>query len=1466
MATILLGALGASIGAGIGGTIAGIGAAAIGRAVGSAVGRMIDQSIIAIITPDKQIEGPEVGKVSVSAPREGEMLARGAGWQRLPARMIWPDELLFSQESETVVSPGKGAQNRTSTTTYYAAVTIAIAIREGRTDTFGRVWADGSLIDLDKFCDNVTWYKGTATQDPDPTIEAVEGVGNVPDWRGITYVVLEGFNLGSFGNRIPQLEFETFAATRGAPEIFTGLAFAPTAGEFGFDPEIVTEETSETVEEADGPETVVIADAPVNNNASAARADMQVALDMLAAQHPQVTRIALQVPWFGDDLRAGECEIKPRVELDERSTAPYSWAVGGVTRGTATLVAQVDGVRAYAGTPSDASVVRAIGTLKAAGYTVSVMPVVLMDIATGNGLADPYGGVEQPAFPLAEKITCHPAPGEVGTVDKTATAAAQVSAFFGGASAADFSVAGGAVSYSGSATDWGYNRFVLHCAALIDAAGGADDLMFGHGLGGISRVRSDSSTYPAAAALQNLLGELRDLMAETYSGDPEIVRSIPSPTIDALLPYRNISSVAMLNAWYIGDAARSAIARTGTFSEGGVDFTPNLDSYILEYASGTQAYIFADVDLPAGQYRVGVSFEHAQSPATNAGLRNWAVHEGIDGSGLFGGDLTAGKSVAYYPVSGLVNWTFETYSGRTTGKGNFLRFRYYMYNYDFLLRDVRLRLNRLCGIGFVADWQTYGAHAPDDGSGDVFFPLDPVFAESELDFIAIEYAPPIADLRDGDAASPYDIEGLQAGIEAGEYYDYTYANDADRQARITTAISDIVYGEPWVFRAKDVARWYLNRHYPRPAGVRSGASTAWRASMRPLRLLYACPAIDRAANQPSVNSNPYATDAAIPHFSNGARDDDAQAAYLRAVVSYWADDGRGVVDAASSLVLGWDARPWPVYPHTDLWADAAAWPVGRSLTGRRIVDLAAWLSDELTYREIDFVLEPITGAIDGITITNAAGFGAVAGQILALFNLDASEIGGKVRITSRTAQIATVEIDLGAVVPLSDAERYKAPRGNPATLPRLAQLTHNSIAHDYDSNTVNSTLDVQGKGESQTDVPLLIDAQRAQALVRAQHIDMIVALDELECALPPSWLATTEPGRALLADTGSGVVEWLILSRDIGDKITLRARRLDRAALRQRPARRIGRRAPVSSSSARSVLALPDLPWLTLSDSAHDLRLAQWVDPSQGNVVQRSLSADTGFETILVQPGGQSLGVTTSALPAGPRNVWDRGTKLRVRMFSGGLVSKTEALVRSGANWLAVRNDAAANIWEVLAFRDAELVAPGTYDLTMLGRGLRGSPIAGSVDPGALVAVLESLPFAGLEITDLGVPFYWAGGPSVDIRGAASWTQKQVTPAGAGLKPLAPSRLRGELVSGDLVLTWARQDRDPRAENLDRASVPMSEETEQYLITIGASTWSATSETTTILAGELPATPFDVTVQQISAEVGAGHAATLTVE
>ena len=103
---------------------------------------------------------------------------------------------------------GKGSpsQPKTKTRSYNYSVNLAVAICEGEVTRIGRIWADGEEVAADDL--NIRLYKGQKDQLPDPVMEAIEGAGNVPAYRGTAYVVFENLSLERFGNRVPQFSFE----------------------------------------------------------------------------------------------------------------------------------------------------------------------------------------------------------------------------------------------------------------------------------------------------------------------------------------------------------------------------------------------------------------------------------------------------------------------------------------------------------------------------------------------------------------------------------------------------------------------------------------------------------------------------------------------------------------------------------------------------------------------------------------------------------------------------------------------------------------------------------------------------------------------------------------------------------------------------------------------------------------------------------------------------------------------------------------------------------------------------------------------------------------------------------------------------------------------------------------------------------------------------------------------------------
>ena len=499
MAALLLSVAGQAIGSAFGPA-----GAVAGRLAGAVAGSFIDRSLFGGETIQRSREGPRLADLDVMASSEGAPIPRVYGRARLSGQVIWATRLqeeIVTRSETTGGGGGKGGGGgggspavTTTTTTYSYFGNVAVGLCEGPIGHILRVWADGKPLDLLGVTCRI--YNGGEAQDPDPLIVAKEGAGNAPAYRGLAYVVFERLPLGHFGNRIPQLSFEVVRPVGQLEQQVRAVTLIPGATEFGYEPA--------TVVQVMGPGQ----SAPENRHVAHAPSDMIASLDELQAVCPNLERVAVIVAWFGDDLRAGHCRLRPGIDNAQKSTHGATWSVAGVARGSAYLVSQVEGRPAFGGTPSDSSVTHLIAELKARGLKVTLYPFVMMDIPAGNALPDPWtGGAPQPAYPWRGQITCDPAPGVDGSPDGTAAAGSQVDAFFAG----------------GGPSNWNYRRMILHYAALAAAAGGVEAFVIGSELKSLTRVRAAPGVYPAVTQLVALAGDVKTILGGgctvTYAAD-----------------------------------------------------------------------------------------------------------------------------------------------------------------------------------------------------------------------------------------------------------------------------------------------------------------------------------------------------------------------------------------------------------------------------------------------------------------------------------------------------------------------------------------------------------------------------------------------------------------------------------------------------------------------------------------------------------------------------------------------------------------------------------------------------------------------------------------------------------------------------------------------------------------------------------------------------------------------------------
>ena len=1236
MATLALSLAGQVVGGLVGGPFG----AVVGRALGALAGSAVDSMLFG------EQAAPSAGNdLRLQSSSEGGAVPRLYGWSRLSGNIIWARELeLLVADNAGAKGMGAAAQEDV------VGASFAVAFCEGEVSHLGRIWADGQLLDTEGL--TLRFYRGTEDQLPDGLIEATQGIA--PAYRGLCYLVVEQLPIERFGNRIPHLSVELCRVVGDLERNIRAVTLIPGATEFGYDP-------SPRVRIVGPGQTV-----GENTHVSPTVSDWTWSIDELVALCPNLQHVALVVSWFGDDLRCGNCNISPRVEAASRDVLGAAWSVMGLGRGSVPVMSSHGGGAAYGGTPSDASVLAAIANLKARGLSVTLYPLMMMDVPAGNALPDPHGGASQGAYPWRGRITCYPAPGRPGSPDQTATAAAQVASFVPG-----------------------YRQMALHYAALA-AAGGVDTLIIGSEMVGLSTVRGAGNSFPFVSALVTLAADVRAL-----------------------------------------------------------------------------------------------------------------VGPGIK-------------------------------------------------------------------LVYAADWSEYSGHQP---AGEKFFHLDPLWASPHIDAIGIDNYMPLADWRDvqghADAAlsaAGYDLDYLKGNIAAGEGFDWYYASDADRAAQVRTPIADGAYGEPWVWRVKDVRSWWSQPHHDRPGGVRNASATAWVPGSKPIWLTeLGCGAVDKGANQPNIFGDPKSAESGRPYFSSGLPDALIQRQVLRAHQAWWRDavhNPAGMLDVDRIYHWTWDARPYPAFPAlTEVWTDGQNHRNGHWLTGR----LGAMASDELA------------GAIaaeHGVVLTADAAAPFIGGCVLNTATTARQALEPVLQATGLTLRNRASGLHLGmahrdAVVVIKaddlvdgDAPVLSRRRSDPAEAPGRLALTYQDRERDYLTGTVTALLRADGPlaGEA---TPLTLDGSSARRVAECMLDLRSGQRETVDVTLPASALAL-EPGDLIdIAGLAEGPFEIGEIKDGLARRITARSLPSGHA---QAP--EVDR--PLPGGVSVAVRALPlvmvaHLPPQPSDPSRSRLVVAAYAQPWPGRV---QVVDDATGTTLAELTRRGLLGSLTADLQAGPLGIWDQGNVVDVTLLEGHLASGEDLAVLGGSNRLAVEND--AGNWEVVGFANAELVSPGRYRLSRLLRGMDCTGPAMSTAPvGRRVMLLDS------RAVSLPMDAHWLGETRTfriyaGARDVEGQSLSFATDAGPAL-PLPPVHLRAVRAGGDIAFNWTRCSRAD-GDGWGAAESPLEHVPERYQVTIfNGSTPVRLLESTSPAAsygaadqvsdfGVLPAV-FNFTVVQVSPVLGGGHAA-----
>lgn len=809
-----------------------------------------------------------------------------------------------------------------------------------------------------------------------------------------------------------------------------------------------------------------------------------------------------------------------------------------------------------------------------------------------------------------------------------------------------------------------------------------------------------------------------------------------------------------------------------------------------------------------------------------------------------------------------------------------------------LAADARAMLGPASKITYAADWSEYFGHHPQDGSGDLLYHLDPLWAHPAIDAVGIDNYMPLADWRVGgdpgapEAVSQFDPDYLAANIAGGEGFDWYYASPADRLSGSRTPITD-GEGEPWVWRSKDIVSWWSNEHHERRGGVRSAEATAWIPRSKPIWFTeLGCGAVAMGANQPNVFPDPKSGQTGLPYFSTGARCDAAQNRFLMAHYDHWSSSaanplspvyGGPMVDLGNVYLWAWDARPFPQFPANDeRWSDGANWRTGHWLNGRLggcpIDDLVVALAGDFGF-DIGVRCD---GFVDGYVVSGPMPTRQALEPLCAVFGLSGVDEQGVLTLQG-SAQASAVYIDPDDICEPEDAPRLAFHREEESDLPHEAELTHAEIFADYESQrSYSRRLEAATQRKIAMQLPAVMPRATAVGALDARLRQAWIGRETLSFRLP--WRHAGLCVGDLVQFTSEIDGTWRIETIEDGESRRVTARAC--ARFDELPA---AQGAELARAAAVATFGQPEFVLMNLpiagASLGRSIYSAITADPWAGRYSIWSSPSDSGFTLRTVSGKRAVTGRLTQALSAGPEGRWDEANRIRLRLNHGELAGETAEQVLNGANAAAIR--AANGEWEIVQFANAERLVSGEWELSRLLRGQMGTDPAmrAGCTPDADLVILDTeLEEIELGELDAGLTLNWRAGPASDPVSDENHAAITHQHRALDLRPLSPVHLRARRQDGDIALSWIRRARIA-ADDWEAADIALDEVSERYLVSIldplGAvlRVFETTAPSAVYLAEDeiadfgAPVTQIALAVAQIASSglAGAERRATLTL-
>lgn len=534
-------------------------------------------------------------------------------------------------------------------------------------------------------------------------------------------------------------------------------------------------------------------------------------------------------------------------------------------------------------------------------------------------------------------------------------------------------------------------------------------------------------------------------------------------------------------------------------------------------------------------------------------------------------------------------------------------------------------------------------------------------------------------------------------------------------------------------------------------------------------------------------------------------------------------------------------------------------------------DIITDLSAEVGLSAADLDVTDLTGLLcHGFVRARQGAAQASIEQLLMAFQIDAVESGGKVKYVRRAARTPVV-IDademglheIGSAAPT----RLLLTRADEVDLPRSVTIKYQNKDADYQHGAQTA--------RRQT-VRSVSDVTHELAVVMTDAHAMAVA----EAVLYAAWAGrTTAKWSTSLRYANLEPTDLVSIDGNLIriSKRTLRGNMIEwEGALDSGQVFTTGTAGgapePVAQTIPyRSTTAIEFMDTALFRDQDNDagFYIAASGYPGMdwpGFVLFKSADGGASWTEVMTLTQAATMGAASTVLGDYALNMFDVFNSVTVRLRSGTLSSISETAVLNGGNAALLGS-------EIIQFKTAVLNADGSYTISGLLRGRKGTPTGGHAI-GERFVLLDTAAVRRVDMStaEIGLERLYKAVTIGDT--LAATTSRAFTNTAVGLECLSPVQLGGGRdASGNLTLNWLRRTRIG-GEWRDYVDASLGEATESYEVEIWDSTFATLKRTIPGLAAASASysaadqtTDFGGTqstvyarVYQLSATVGRGFA------